>query len=225
MTVRRVDALPGAVTLDDLLPAAGCDDATIHLPIGLDTATAAPALLSIADGCAAFVAGPSRSGRTTLLAVIARATTAVDPGIPVYAICPRPGLLAAVPGPRLVAARPAEVAPVVENVLGTTGRRLLLIDDADRLAGPSLDQLAAHRDDNLIAVIAGRADDLRALGHWSRPLQRSRTGVLLRPAATDGDLLRVSLPLRLPRTGPGTGFLVADGVIAPLLVAQPGIGD
>jgi S-DNA-T family DNA segregation ATPase FtsK/SpoIIIE len=224
-SVRRVDALPATVALDDLLPAAGRDDTTIHLPIGLDTATAAPAVLSFPDGTAAFVAGPSRSGRTTVLEVIARAAIAADPDISVYTICPRPGRLAAVAGLRGVAARPGEVAPLVEHVLAAGGRRLVVVDDADRLAGPSLDELAAHRDDHLIAVIAGRADDLRALGHWSRPLQRSRTGVLLRPVATDGDLLRVALPLRLPVAGPGTGFLVDDGVIAPLLVARPGTDD
>jgi hypothetical protein len=110
----------------------------------------------------------------------------------------------------------------VDRIADSPAPRLVLVDDADRVGGPSFERLAALRDDHLIVVVAGRGDDLRAPGHWSRPLQRFRHGVLLRPEPSDGDLVRVSLGARLPRFEPHRGILVVDGEQTPLLAAVVG---
>ncbi len=121
------------------------------------------------------------------------------------------------------ASTPAEVAGWVDEILAGSGSpRVVLIDDADRLAGPSFERLAAVHDDLVAFVIAARPDGLRSVSHWSRPLQQSRTGVLLRPTALDGDLLRVQLGTRLPRFDAGRGFLVNDGELVPVMIATPG---
>jgi len=93
----------------------------------------------------------------------------------------------------------------------------VLVDDADLLEDPALGRLASLRDDQVSVVVAGRSDDLRAADHWSKPLRRFRTGVVLKPTPGDGDLLRVSLGARLPRFVAHTGFLIDDGDVVPLL--------
>ena len=100
----------------------------------------------------------------------------------------------------------------------------MLVDDADRLGGPSFERLAAAHDDTMTIVVAGRPDGLRHVTHWTRPLQQTRTGVLLRPTLLDGDLFRVQLPTRLPRVSLGRGYLVTDGELIPLMVAWPDLG-
>jgi len=108
-------------------------------------------------------------------------------------------------------------------VTTTSGRRLVLIDDADRLGGPSFDKLAACRDDDLIIVFAGRPDDLRQPSHWTKPMQRFRNGVLLRPGALDGEILRVSLGHRPLRFLPHHGIAVSDGEPTHILAAHTGL--
>ncbi len=99
--------------------------------------------------------------------------------------------------------------------------RLVLLDDADALAGPSFERLAAARDGAITFVVAGTSEGLRSIGHWSRPLLRTRTGVLLAPTAADGDLLRVAIPARRGRLAPGHGYLVVDGEPVPVRCAVP----
>ena len=120
------------------------------------------------------------------------------------------------------ASTPVEVAGWVDEIIAGSGPRVVLIDDADRLGGPSFERLAAVHDDLVTFVIAARPDGLRSISHWTRPLQQSRTGVLLRPTTLDGDLLRVQLGTRLPRFDAGRGYLVNDGELVPVMIATPG---
>ncbi len=120
------------------------------------------------------------------------------------------------------ASTPVEVAGWVDEIIAGQGARVVLIDDADRFGGPSFERLAAVHDDLVAFVIAARPDGLRSISHWTRPLQQSRTGVLLRPTTLDGDLLRVQLATRLPRFDAGRGYLVNDGELVPVMIATPG---
>jgi S-DNA-T family DNA segregation ATPase FtsK/SpoIIIE len=73
------------------------------------------------------------------------------------------------------------------------------------------------------AVVAGRTDALKSLGHWSVGVRRSRTGLLLQPeVTTDGPLLGVTLPRRpLPPVRPGCGYRVDAGGFELMQVAVP----
>jgi S-DNA-T family DNA segregation ATPase FtsK/SpoIIIE len=88
------------------------------------------------------------------------------------------------------------------------GRVLIVVDDAERVAGAGgrLDALANDRHPDVTIVAAGRPDSLRALyGHWTGVIRRSRIGLVMSTGAdTDGDLFGEPLPRRLPiaaRTG------------------------
>ena len=52
---------------------------------------------------------------------------------------------------------------------------------------------------------------------------RFRHAVLLRPVASDGDIIRVSLGARIVRFAPGHGLLIVDGEIGPLLAVSPAV--
>jgi hypothetical protein len=161
---------------------------------------------------------------------MAASVRAVDPGVAVYCLGPRTGPVDA----RAIAPTgPGDVARWAEAVVGDRRRRLLLIDDAEAMDGPSLERLAALDDAGLdvaglvgaglVVVLAGRPDGLRRVGHWSRPWLRRGRGILLSPDPADGDVLGVALPARLGRCPRGQGLLVDDGSVIPLLCAsRPG---
>ena len=216
--VERIDRLPGVIGIDEVIAAAELGDDAISVPVGLDVRDAGPALSVVPFGENVIVAGPPGSGRSSVLTAFARAAASVDPELAVFAVAPRGGPLAEVGG----LDRPsgsADVSAWVDRATAAGGRRLVLVDDADRLDGPDFERLGALRDDEVIVVVAGRADDLGAPGHWSRPLQRFRHAVLLRPEPSDGDLVQVSLGLGMVDPGPHRGVLVVEGDIVPLLAA------
>jgi S-DNA-T family DNA segregation ATPase FtsK/SpoIIIE len=192
----------------------------VRLPVGLDVRTASSRTISLDAGSSLLVLGPARSGRSSLLLALAQAIAAADPTITRYSVAPRPTPLDATDltiRPR----DPAGVADWVDAVAAGAGPAVVLVDDADRLDGPSFERLAEVRRDDITFVVAGTPDGLRAITHWARPLLRTRTGILLKPTPNDGDLLRVQLAPRLARMDVGRGLLVDDGDIVPLLVARP----
>ena len=72
-------------------------------------------------------------------------------------------------------------------------------------------------------VVGGRSDHLHgSFGHWTRVVRRSSTGLLLNPRLdTDGDLLGVRLPRRVPvPLQAGRGFLVTDADAVIVQVAS-----
>jgi S-DNA-T family DNA segregation ATPase FtsK/SpoIIIE len=89
--------------------------------------------------------------------------------------------------------------------------------------GRALTGLFADSPPGLHAIVAGRADGLRSLGHWSAGVRRSRTGLLLQPdVQVDGGLLGVTLPRRpAPPARPGCGYLVQAGGFELVQVALP----
>lgn len=222
--VRRVDPLAASVAVDSVLDAARLGTQAIEVPVGLNMRTGAPAVCPVTFGESVFITGAPGTGRSSLLAAVARASATVAPDVAVFAVAPRGGPLTEIDGLDMPA-RSDDVADWVDRIEATAGRRVVLVDDADRVGGPSFERLAGLRDDDLVVVVAGRADELRAGGHWSKPLQRYRTGVLLRPDAADADILRVSLGPRVAMFAPHHGVLVVDGAQVLLLAAVIGAAD
>lgn len=216
----RIDPLPERVRLDALRGRATASEDGWRLPIGLDLRDAATLVMDLHIGATVVVVGPARSGRTSAMTVLAQSARAADSDRPRYAVAPRATALTAGDLTRTPTS-PDDVARWLEEVLSTGGPRLVFVDDADHLDGPSFERLATARSAGLTIVLAGTPDGLRSITHWSRPLLRTRTGILLKPTPTDGDLLRTTLAPRLPRFGVGRGFVVDDGEIAPAMIAVP----
>ena len=122
-----------------------------------------------------------------------------------------------------------DLPALVEELREGGGPRLLLIDDAEMVPDEarSLTALFTDAPAGLHAVVAGRADGVRSLGHWSAGVRRSRTGLLLQPdVQADGGLLGVTLPRRpSPPVRPGCGYLVQAGGFELVQVAQPAPAD
>lgn len=101
-----------------------------------------------------------------------------------------------------------QLAELVADLRGSERRWLLLIDDADVVDDPAraLTDLFGTPRGNLHAIVAGRTDALKSLGHWSVGVRRSRNGLLLQPdVQVDGPLARaprsaLELARRLPLT-------------------------
>lgn len=180
------------------------------------------------------VAGPPRSGRSTALVCLAGAAVR-DGGSTVVCIGRPHSPLAdwairhgqPVFGPETAA-------------LPSSGRRLILLDDAEEFADAPvsdavLDLLRRAAPGTTAVVVAGRPDSL-ALAYRGvvTEVRRSRRGLLLQPGAGDGDLIGVRTGRSSAITPVGRGLLVADGVQighadasgrpVPLQLARPAAG-
>lgn len=229
-----IGVLPLAVTSAAVAAAVGPLPAPpphkpLVLAVGVLDRTLGPAPLVLHDGGGAVIAGPPRSGRSTLLATVVLAARAV-PGVEVVSVAPRRSPLAALLGAATTvhdATDPGALAAALDLIAaGVAGRAVLVVDDADTVDDPDgrLAALAASPPPGVSFVVAARTDALRgAFGHWTRAVRRSRVGVLLRPdLSLDGELLGVVLPRRVAaQSRPGLGFVVADGVAELTQFAHP----
>ena len=239
-----IGSLPSVVSAAGLPVSAEESHNRITLRFALGDLGLAPVGFALHDGEHALVLGPPGSGRTSALAAVG---AAAGPRAVVVApeptdLCRRLGL-APVPaadleqllGPDRQAQRGEPGAPHDGpqdlEPLGP-GRRVLLVDDADRVADPdgALGRIAADAAARLHIVAAARTDRLRsAYGGWLSELRSSRSGVLFRPGPVDGDLLGAALPARLDLPAvPGRGVVVSSGdaaVAQIALVEEPGPGS
>ncbi|HEU5268915.1 MAG TPA: FtsK/SpoIIIE domain-containing protein [Jatrophihabitans sp.] len=167
-----------------------------------------------------LIAGPDASGRSTAAILIAR--QARSRGLRILAAAPaRSGLAAWAAENRIITWRP-------EDLLDDIDAELLVIDDAeqftDTAAGSALQAWIAHTDASVVAT-ARTPDVLNSFRGIGPDLRRHRSGLLLQPCATDGEIFGVRLP-QLPPSGiAGRGVLVTretrDGVAGyePIQVA------
>jgi len=194
-----VGALPHEVGASTL-PGPATDADSVTVPIGLSGDTLEAASLRLGPGDHALIAGPAGSGRTTALTTIAAALSRRG-GLEVVAV---------------------EAMDDLERAVTRPGRRIVLVDDAERLDGAHLVGLVERSPSGVHVVAAGRGSRLRtAYGHWTVAVRRSRIGLALRPdVELDGDLWSVNLP-RSPRDlPPGRGYLVHEGHVELVQVAR-----
>jgi S-DNA-T family DNA segregation ATPase FtsK/SpoIIIE len=214
----RVTLLPNLVRrreVDDSAVAAG------HVLLGVGGDSSAPVGIDVFAGDARWlIAGPPRSGRSTALAAILTQARAYG----------WPTLIAAPQRSPLVGAGEAQGVDVVRPdgpfpELAAGQPRLILVDDseafADSVNGVRLEELAQRAGDGRTAVVvSGRADDVAMVYRGLvATVRRSQSGLLLRPAPGDGDLLGVKLARVRTNWPPGRGVLVAH---QPHLRAQFG---
>jgi DNA segregation ATPase FtsK/SpoIIIE, S-DNA-T family len=226
----RIEPLPGSVRLADLLSdgpelAAGA----VLVGVGGDAATAVG--LDVA-GSSAIVAGPPRSGRSTALYTVSlgllrrghRVLAIALPGTPLTRLSMRWQSMTAVTG---------DDAQVLATVLGAERPSVVIVDDAEQLAGTESEDVVLGwfktRPTNGCLVVAGTVDDMAAsFRGLSLVARRSGSGLILNPSsAGDGDLLGVRLAV--PSDGsvrtPGRGALVDSGRVTPVQVALPAVAD
>ncbi|HKY67111.1 MAG TPA: hypothetical protein VJM49_12105, partial [Acidimicrobiales bacterium] len=198
-----------------------------RVPIAVSEATRAPVGLVAYQGEHGLIAGPARSGKSSALLTVAASCRAGDPAITVVAVAgPRSPLSTDAIVDHLVA--PGEIGERLgPRVDGVTGRVLVLVDDAEAIddVGGVLDRLSTTDRPDLLFVAAGRNDGIRTgYSHWTRPLRRSKLGVLLRPDVDlDGDILGVSVPRRsLVAMAPGRGYVAvaAEAELAQLALPR-----
>lgn len=203
----EVRPLPARVALGDL----AADASTIRLGLGGDAATTVGIDLS-GGARRLLVAGPPRSGRSTVLTTLA--TEASRTGWSIVVAAPtRSPLRALAAGRGWLGVDPGTPATAVHPPAGR--RVLLLVDDATEFdhtdAGERLLRWVRNPTADIAVALSGRPDELatsfRGLG---AEVRRARCGVLLRPGPIDGDLLGVRLPRAAPAHPAGRGWCVGE---------------
>ena len=226
-----IGQLPESVTVPELGVHAWLAGDPWRLPVGIRESDLAPAVVESYDGEHVLVAGPPRSGKSTLLLALAeslRAGAAAD-GVPlaVWGLGGRRSPLSAA-GLDRFAGGDDGLAALLASARVHRGRLVLLVDDAEQFddSDQAFAGLLASRTTDLKVVAAGRADDLRGLySHWTKTVRKSRTGVLLQPNIDyDGELLGVTLPRRAPvAMTVGRGYVSTSGTLDLLQAAGPSV--
>lgn len=210
--------LPAAVSLAELDVRPRLDGEPWQIPVGMHEADLSPAFLEIYEGEHVLVAGPARSGKSTLLLELAASLRAApSPAGPaqVWGICDRRSPLAGADLDR-IAVGSDEVPALLASLRLERGPVFLLIDDAERFedTDQSIAGCVASGQPGLCVIASGRAADLRGLySHWTKTVRKSRLGVLLQPDVDyDGELLGTVLPRRAPvAITTGRGYLGVGG--------------
>jgi DNA segregation ATPase FtsK/SpoIIIE, S-DNA-T family len=220
-----IGVLPQSVPLEAILGATRVGQEPWFVSLGIGDEQLEPVGFELYEGDHAIVGGAGRSGKTTTLLLLAALVAQAHPEYTLIGVAIRPSKLRDCPELERVITATTELPALVEELRAGGAPRLLLVDDADMVSDDAraLTALFADSVAGLHAVIAGRADGLRSLGHWSAGVRRSRAGLLLQPdLQTDGALLGVTLPRRPPPpVRPGCGYLVQGGGFELVQVAHP----
>ncbi len=188
----------------------------------------------LADGMPVFiVGGPAKSGRSTILATMARSLLAAGTQLvlvtprpsPLRDLAGQPGVVAAFEGPELGA---AEFAAALGSPAGPC---VVIIDDAERHrdceAEDELSKLISFGADHGHGLIlGGDAETLSGgFGGWHVEARRARRGCLIAPQTLpEGDLIGVRLSRGLTGESPKPGralLNVGDGNLITVTVPAP----
>ncbi|MFI7127452.1 FtsK/SpoIIIE domain-containing protein [Nonomuraea sp. NPDC050153] len=223
----RVDALPMRITASQSLAL----DPTFTPPsplwalIGAGGDALAPLGLDLlAHGPGAVIAGPSRSGRSSVL--LTAAHSLIAHGTPVIAVAPRRSPLRELNGALAVLDGNATNLP---ELVAELHQYVVLVDDAELInadgpLGMALEEvLRSGRDGDHGLLVAGTTGDLAvAYRGFVAETRKSRTGVLLAvQSQADGDIFSIRLPRGTTGGPPGRGFLVRTGNTTPIQSALP----
>ncbi|GAA3831288.1 FtsK/SpoIIIE domain-containing protein [Sphaerisporangium flaviroseum] len=226
----KVDALPMRITSSQALElspgfkapsplwallGAGGDSLA---PLGVDL---------LAQGPAAVIAGPSRSGRSSVLLTAARSLLGQD--TPIAVVAPRRSPLRELSGqPGVLAVLGGDgEAGDLPGVLADRDRYVVIVDDAELVSpdsplGMALEgTLRSGRDGEHGLLIAGTTGDMAtAYRGFVAEARKARTGLLLSvQSPADGDLFNVRLPRGAVGGPPGRGLLVVSGTATPIQTA------
>ena len=231
----RLDALPTTLTLADALSRTGDEQAEVGWAmVGVGGDELRGRGVNLFDGTPTFlVAGPPKSGRSTVLVAMSR--TLIDGGASVVVVAPRTSPLRALVGTAGVVAvltggdiTEEELAPLLDGVT----QRVLVIDDGELLRDVTAkdwlrDLVRGARDRGLGIILGGDISDVASgFSGWQVEVRKNRSGILLSPQnITDGDLVGARLPRSSLSTGvqPGRGLAnLGDGELTLLQLPNPG---
>jgi S-DNA-T family DNA segregation ATPase FtsK/SpoIIIE len=199
----RVDVLPSHVSFAEAWRMRSASAGPLWGLVGIGGDTLAALGPDLACGAPCFiVAGPAKSGRSTVLLSMARSFLAV--GTPVLLAVPRPSPLRALAGAPGVLGffdqadlGEAELAGALASF---SGRGVVIVDDAELLrdcaAAGELSRLIALGSDVGRALVLGGDAESIGLGFsgWQVEAKRARRGCLTAPSTLpDGDLIGVRL--------------------------------
>jgi S-DNA-T family DNA segregation ATPase FtsK/SpoIIIE len=199
----RVDVLPSHVSFADAWKLRPASASPLWGLVGVGGDTLAAHGPDLASGTPCFiVAGPAKSGRSTILLSMARSFLAA--GTPVVLAVPRPSPLRALAdaaGVVRVFDRPElGEAELVEALASFEGPGVLVIDDAELLrdcgAVGELSRLIALGGDTGRALVLGGDAESIGMGFsgWQVEAKRARRGCLTAPSTLpDGDLIGARL--------------------------------
>jgi DNA segregation ATPase FtsK/SpoIIIE, S-DNA-T family len=200
----RVDVLPLRMSFADAWQLRPVSAGPLWGMVGVGGDTLAAVGPDLASGMPCFiVAGPAKSGRSTILLSMARSFLAV--GTPVVLATPRPSPLRALTGmPGVVGMFDQPEfgeAEFVDAIASFNRPGVVLIDDAELLrdcgAASELSRLIALGSDAGRALILGGDAERIGVGFsgWQVEAKRARRGCLTAPATIpEGDLIGVRLP-------------------------------
>ncbi|GAA1866051.1 FtsK/SpoIIIE domain-containing protein [Myceligenerans crystallogenes] len=231
----RVDDLPSTITVEAAYryaPAAAAGPLWAMLGVGGDDLTAMGMDLA-GDAPSFVVAGPARSGRSTMLAVMAESL--LRGGTELLVAAPRPSVLRDLAGRDGVRAVLTEAGELTEEALGRHlapgAPVVLLVDDAELVADcPAKNWLrtwfrtaADHRQ---ALVLGGDAKEVASgFSGWQVDAKKHRRGALLSPQDRfDGDLVGASLARSavVSQVTPGKALVhLGDGELRTVLVPTP----
>ena len=216
-----IETLANNVSLSDLPPAELKAD--LIIPFGLNDKTREPASLRLRSGEHGLIAGPSNSGRTTTLRVLASQLRRGDPAAVLVGVANTDSPLFD-DGAFDAGGPVSELEGVFESALEDDGRWIIVVDDADRidLDDGALFDIARNAPANVTILASVRSSTARqAYGHWTRFVRSSGVGILLEPdPSVDGELLGVRLPKKRLEPLAGRGYSVASGELDVIQVAQ-----
>lgn len=222
-----VRALPSIVRAPEVDGYTEVSDSLIRLAVGLREDTLDPEVLELYPGEHALIAGPARSGKSTLLVAIAevlkRLPEAQRPAV--WGIHGRRSLLVESELER-VAETPEEIAELFESSGFEHRDVVLLIDDAERVPDPNhtLKEWISDAPEGMTVIAAMRTSEIRKnYGHWIKSVQASGCGVLLQPDPTnDGLLIDVHLPkVTAVAMTVGRGYAFGGGVATFIQAISP----
>jgi DNA segregation ATPase FtsK/SpoIIIE, S-DNA-T family len=200
----RVDLLPTRISFARACQLRPASAGPLWGMVGVGGDTLAALGPDLASGVPCFiVAGPAKSGRSTILLSMAKSLLAA--ATPVVLVTPRPSPL------RSLASSPGVRRSFVTSALGEQelaqalaafgGRGVVLIDDAELLrdcnAGAELSRLIAFGGDTGQALVFAGDSESIGLGFsgWQVDAKRARRGCLTAPATLpEGDLIGARLP-------------------------------
>jgi len=232
LRARGVREAPGVGVLPDEIrrSALGRDSTPEELVFAIGDSDLGPRGLTLERGHV-LVTGPPRCGKTTTLATLAQAASAVR--LPLFHIHVRPTPLGHAPFWGKVAKGVEEGAALLERVaqaLPKLGKRVIVVIDdlgelADTEADTALVELLRLGREHPLTVIAA-VDNTVARRQYSGAIPEMRKdgiGVLLDPDPdSDGDIVGAALPRRTRGAWPeGRGYLAERGSAELIQVALP----
>lgn len=224
-----VGQLPDFVTVPDLGGPAQLAGEPWRIPVGIRESDLEPAILEAYESEHVLVAGPARSGKSTMLLSLVEALRegARTDGemLTIWGACGRRSPLKEAGLDRCVGEE--DLPALLASARVHHDRLVLIIDDAEQFADndQSLAGLLAAKLPQLHVIAAGRADDLRTLyGHWTNAIRKSRCGILLQPNIDyDGELIGAPLPRKAPTAmTTARGYLAQGGGVEFVQFAAPG---